>query len=238
MESAKSVGRVTGVLVLAHLAAGLMAPFILLDRVRGSAGLFVNAAANPALVRTAVLLLFVGSAMALAIAIASFPVFRRYSWRVGMWLIALAAAAFSLQVVDNAGLMSLLSLSQEYGSAGPARAELLQAVGLVAAVTRRWSHYSYLLVVVSWIFLFFSVLYRFRLVPRLLATIGLITSLLQIAGVTLPVMLGYPPVMWLAIPEGPAYGGLALWLIVRGFDGRQQPVETDEHRSEVAATHK
>jgi hypothetical protein len=45
---------------------------------------------------------------------------------------------------------------------------------------------------------------------------------LQIAGVPLRALLGYPVVMELAVPLGPAYAGLGLWLIVKGFGERRE----------------
>jgi hypothetical protein len=220
MRSAKSVGRIVGLLLLTHLAAGLTVPFILLERVRGSAGLVAGAAASPGQVRAAVLLLFVGSAVAIGITIAALPTFRRYSSAMALWLLALAVAAFSLQAVDNGALLSMLSLSQEYAEADAAKAELFQALAMVVTSARRWTHFTSLLVAVSWIFLFYSLLYRFRLVPRALGAFGLIGSLLQITGVTLRALLGYSPVTVLAMPLAPAYVALAVWLMAKGFDER------------------
>ena len=102
-------------------------------------------------------------------------------------------------------------------------------VALVAGPARKWSHYSYLLVAVSWITVFFATLYRFRLVPRAIAGAGIIASLLQISGVSLRVMMGYAPEMRLAMPLAPCYVALAVWLMVKGFDEARQPA------SDVAA---
>jgi hypothetical protein len=165
-----------------------------------------------------VLLLFLGSAVAVGIAIVSLPVFRRYSSDMALWLLALAVAGFALQAVDNSALLSVLSLSQEYAMAGPAKTELYETLAVVVGSARKWAHYSYLLVVGSWIFLFCSQLYRFRLVPRALASFGLVASLLQITGVTLPGLLGYRPVVVLAMPLAPAYVTLAVWLMAKGFN--------------------
>jgi uncharacterized protein DUF4386 len=167
------------------------------------------------------MLLFVGSALATGIAITALPVLLRYSYVMAWSLVALAVAAFCLQVVDNGRILSMLSLSQEYARSGASKAEIFQALALVAGPARKWSHYTYLLVAVSWIALLFSMLYRFRLVPRLLALLGLITSLLQIAGVSLRVIMGSPPQTQLAMPLAPCYRGLALWLL---FKGLQNPV--------------
>jgi hypothetical protein len=233
MKSAKSIGRVTGVLLLVHLAVGLWVPFVLLQRLKGPTGFLASAAANAGQVRAAVFLLFVGSAVATGIAIAAWPVFRRYSPAMGLWLVALGVAAFSLQAVDNGALMSMLSLSQESAKAGAAKADLFQALGLVVGSARRWAHYTYLLVAVSWILLLYSLVYRFRLVPRALAAFGVVASVLQIAAVTLRSFLGYPPEMQLAMPLAPAYIALAIWLMVKGFYERQHPVRAEVHDAEV-----
>lgn len=234
MTSARSSGRIVGVLILAHFAAALMVPFIMLERVRGSAGLLANAAGSPLQVRVAVLLLFAGSALAIGVAIALLPVFGRYSSAMAHWLFALAVAAFSLQAVDNGALLSMLSLSQEYAKADAAKADLFQALGLVVGSARKWAHYSYLLAVGSWIFLLYSVLYRFRLIPRPLAALGLVGSLLQITGVTLRGLFGYPPLTVLAMPLAPIHVAAALWLMVKGFDERNRPVRAQAQGAEIA----
>ena len=223
MKSGKSVGRVVGILLLLHLALGLTVPFILLGPVLAPPGFLANAAGTPNQVRAAVLLLFVGSAVAVGIASAAFRVFCQYSSAMACWFLALAVAGFSLQAVDNAHLLSMLSLSQEYAKAGAAKADLFQALAVVVGSARKWSHYTFLLVVGSWIFLLCSLLYRFRLVPRVLAAFGLVGSALQIAGVTLRGLFGYSPETRLAMPLAPAYVALAVWLIVKGFDDRRVP---------------
>ena len=227
MRSAKSVGRMVGVLLLLHLAAGLVVPFILLHPLVTPPGFLASAAGVPNQVRAAVLLLFVGSAIAIGIASTAWAVFRQYSSAMALWLLALAVASFSLQAVDNAHILSMLSLSQEYAKADAAKTELFQALAVVVGAARKWSHYTALLVAVSWIFLLCSVLYRFRLVPRALAAFGAVASVLQITGVSLRGLLGYPPETRLAMPLAPAYVALAVWLMVKGFDAGGQPDERD-----------
>ncbi len=218
MKSAKNAGRITGMLVLVHLGVGLWVPFALLQLLKGPAGFLPIAAANSGQIRAAVFLLFVGSAFATVIAIAAWPIFRRSSSAMALWLVALGVAALVLQAVDNSALLSMLSLSQEYAKAGAAKTELFQALAVVIGSARKWAHYTYLFVAVSWILLLFTTLYRFRLVPRALAAFGVIASLLQIVGVTVRGFLGYPPEMRLAVPLAPAYIGLAVWLIFKGFN--------------------
>ena len=164
----KRVGRLVGVLLLLHLTVGLIVPFIMLRPLVSPPGFLASAAGSANQTRTAVLLLFVGSALAIAITSAGWRVFREYSSAMALWLFALAVTSFALQAVDNAHILSMLSLSQAYGEAGAAKSDLFQALALVVGSARKWSHYSFLLVVGCWIFLLFSLLCRFRLVPRVL----------------------------------------------------------------------
>jgi Domain of unknown function (DUF4386) len=195
----------------------------------------VSAAGVATQVRAAVLLLFVGSAIAIAVASAGRRVFRQYSSAMALWLLALAVAAFSLQAVDNAHILSMLSLSQTYASAGAAKAELFEGLALVVGAARKWSHYTFLLTVGCWILLLFTLLYRFRLVPRPLAAFGMIGAVLQIAGVSLRGLLGLAPEMRLAMPLAPAYVLLAVWLMVKGFDVRHHAVEGEEQGAPSAS---
>jgi hypothetical protein len=234
MRSTIRVARTVGILLLLHLAVGLITPFILLHAPMGPRGFLLDAAENAVQLRMAVFLLTVGSAFAIAVAVAALPFFRRYSSAMAFWLLALAVAGFTLQAVDNGRLLSMLSLSQEYASAGASKSEVFQSLALVVGQARQWAHFTCLLVAVSWIFLLFSLLFRFRLVPRALAVFGMIASLLQIIGVPLRAMLGYSPETRLAMPLAPAYVALALWLLVRGFNERERPVEVEANGAELA----
>jgi hypothetical protein len=221
------ISRTVGVLLLLHLAVGLIAPFVILHAPLGPRGFLLDAAENALQLRLAVFLLIVGSAFAIAVAVAILPLVSRYSPPMAYWLVALAIAAFVLQVVDNGRLLSMLSLSQEYAGKGGANSELFQSLAFVVGSARKWTHFQYLLVAVSWIFLLFTVMFRFRLVPRVLAVFGMVTSLLQIIGVPLRVMMGYPAEMRMAMTLAPAYLALAVWLLIKGFDEGQYSEVTE-----------
>jgi hypothetical protein len=103
-------------------------PFILLNPVIAPPGFLFNAAGVANQVRAAILLLFAGSAIAIGISSTGWSVFRQYNSAMALWLLALAVASFSLQAVDNAHILSMLSLSQQYVTAGGKRADLFRAV--------------------------------------------------------------------------------------------------------------
>jgi len=213
----KNAGQLAGGMLLLHLALGLTAPFILLDPLIARPGFLGRAAEFPAQMRTAVFLLFVGSALALGVTSASWRVFRNHSIPMALWLFGLAVATFSLQAVDNAHILSMLSLSQRYAESHGARQELFEGLAILIGAARKWSHYSALLTVGCWIVLFFALLFRFRLTPRWLSAAGLIGALMQIGGVSVRGLLGLSPETRLAMPLAPIYVLTAIWLMVRGF---------------------
>jgi len=200
--------------------SGLIVPFVLLRPLTtGPRDFLPNAAGTSLQIKVAVLLLFANCALTIGITIAAWPVFRQYSERMALWLVAASVIMFSLQAVDNAHILSMLSLSQEYAQADGA-GELFQTLAAVAGSTRRWVHFTELLVIDSWIFLLYSVLYRFALVPRALAAFGLLTVMLHFTGIPLPAFLGYSIVTLMGVTMGLSHLALALWLMVKGFEER------------------
>src|SRR5688500_12262390 len=96
--SPRRLGRITGALMLLHLATGLMVPYILLMPVQAD---FLEAAAGMEdRVRLSVLLLFVGGVLPVAISTLLWPVVRERTPRLGLWLLALCVANLALQVTE------------------------------------------------------------------------------------------------------------------------------------------
>lgn len=211
-----NIGRIIGALLLVQLA-GLIVPFVLLHPMT-TTDFLANAAGNSSQIKVAVFLLFANCALTLGISIVAFPVFRERSEGAAVLLVAVSVIMFSLQAVDNAHLMSMLSLSEQYVRAGGSD-ELFQMLAAVARSTRKWVHYSELLAIDSWICVLYGLLYRFRLVPRALAAFGLITVLLHFTAIPLPLLLGYSGVTLLGVPMAFSHAALAIWLLAKGFKG-------------------
>lgn len=217
MKSAKSTGRIIGMLLVLQLA-GFIVPFVLLHPLTTSPQTYlVNAAGFSFQIKVAVFHLFANCALTIGITIAAFHVFRQYSEALALWLIAVSVSMFLLQAVDNVHLLSMLSLSQQYAESGGS-AELFQTLAAVVGSTRRWAHFTELLVIDCWIFLLYSVLYRFALVPRPLAAFGLITVMLHCAGIPLPGFFGYRIVTLMGVPMALSHITLAIWLMTKGFE--------------------
>lgn len=200
------------------LATGLMLPFIILrPSVIGFPAFLTAAAANSSWIRSAVFIAFVGGALTVTIGVMMLPVLRRYSEPTAFWFLSACVISCVLDVVHNASVMSMLSLSQEYINAGIANQTVYEIAGATAAATRRWSHVTQLLAIGGWIFVFYSSLFRFALIPRVLAALGVIAIGLQFTGVTLMIFLGRNVIGEMAMPMLPVQLTTAGWLLVKGF---------------------
>jgi hypothetical protein len=217
MRSAKTVGRVLGVLFVVQASLAPVVNFALLaPAMSAPPGFLANAAASSTQVFVAVLLLLVTGAISVGSAILAFPVFRRYSNAMALWYLALAVVGFSGVVVEGIALRSMLALSQEYVAAGGADAALFQTVGVVARSFRISAHYTNLFLSGVTLVVFYITMFRFSLIPRALSAFGLLTVASMIAGALIP-LFGYPTVMQMFMPMGLSHLALSLWLIVRGF---------------------
>jgi hypothetical protein len=218
MDSARNAGRVIGILLLVQGVIGSVVNFVLLaPAIVGPTNFLSTAAPNSTRLSIAALLLLVAGAVSLAISTTAWPIFKRGSERLALAYFGFGVAAIALAAVEGAAIMSMLTLSKQYVEASAADARSFEVVGSVVRYGRYWAHYTHLLIGCFAVLLFYVALFRFALVPRVLAGAGLLTVLVQIAGLTMP-FFGERVNFYLLTPMGIVYLILAVWLIAKGFD--------------------
>ncbi len=220
MTSAKRTGRIIGVMLLLQLV-GFIVPFALLHPLM-SADYYSTAADYSFQIKAAVLLFFANGALTIGIAIKAWPIFRRYSEQMAIWLIVLSVIMFVLQAVDNVHIMSMLSLSQQYVENGAAT-ETFGALATMVRITRRWAHYPELFAIDFWIMMFQVTVLRFALVPRLLAAFSLLTMVVHFCAIPLPGFLGYATNTNFGAAMALGLLAMSVWLMVKGFADAVRP---------------
>ena len=190
MKTAKSMGRLIGVLLLAQLA-GLIFPFVMLRALTSPPGFLPSAARSAEEIRWAMLLLLANGALATGVSILVQPVLRPTSRALAQWLIVLGATWLSLQAVDLTHVMAMLALSKQYAESGVASVQLFAILGPAASASRRAAHYSVLLTIDAWMLVFYGALWRARIVPWVLAALGVLAAAIHLTGVSLPVFIGH-----------------------------------------------
>jgi hypothetical protein len=216
MTTAMSVGRIAGVLLIVQMTAGYVTNFVLLGPATAPPGFLVNAASHAMGVGASALPGIVGGGISLALAITVLPVLRRLSERMALTFLALSIVALSLAVVESAKVMSMLSLSQAYAATSGADPASLAGLRGVVAAARNWAHFTHLIVGGSTFVALFATLYRFALIPRVLAGFAAAAAALQMVVVSRP-LFGGQVIFPLLAPAGIAFLLAALWLMVKGF---------------------
>lgn len=222
MESASRAGRIIGVLIIMQMAGSGIVNFVMEPRLLGAPGFLVSAASNSRQIGLAVVFGLVTEALWVGIAITAFPIFYQRTRRMALWLVALTVVGLAVGVAENAGVMSMVSLSEAYTKASGFEREHLDAVRVIVASARDWPHFMSRMFVGGAIFVFYAVLYRFALVPRALAGFGLIAAVLMVTAVAMPIF-GREVVFPMLAPMGLSQLVLAVWLMTKSFRGQPVP---------------
>jgi hypothetical protein len=221
-DSPLRLGRIVGGLLLAQMLLAAIVNMVLFEPVIAPPGWIVNAADQSLAISLSVVLGIAAEGIWLTIAIALYPTIRSFSERHALAFVALAAVALALCVVENGRLLSMLSLSQAYAAAAGQERDAFEALRGVVGAARNWAHFTHLAVTGLAITAFMAALWRFALVPRALAAVGMAAAALQVATVSLPIF-GQDVIFGLLAPLGLALLAIALWLLARGFDLRRAP---------------
>lgn len=216
MKTAKNAGRTIAVLMLLQMVGAPLMNFGLMGPVTRPPGFLENAAANAPQIAIAVLIGIALGAVSIGMAIVAWPVLRQRSQAMAMWFLALAIVGFALIAIEQSTVLSMLSLSQTYATLATADQGLYQALGGVVGSARKWAHYINLIVSAGTLGVFYGALYRFALVPRLLAAAGVASVLLMLVAVVMP-LFGHRIVFALISPLGLTQLVLAAWLLAKGL---------------------
>jgi hypothetical protein len=221
-ESAFSLGRMVGILLLFQLAAALTLPFIFSKPITLGTPTYLTAVAAHSLqIRLTVLLSFAGSGLTVYLGLTAFKIFRLYSKSAAIFFMVICAISCTLDIVQAGTVLSMLNMSKEFVASGTADSEIYRVAGAAVASARRSAHTVQLLGIGAWMFVFYISLFRFRLVPRVLSAFGLLGVMAQFVGVTLMMLLGQRSIGEMAMPLLPIHITVAIWLIIKGFNHKR-----------------
>jgi hypothetical protein len=220
METTSRAGRVIGILLIVQMIGSGLVNFDLEAPLFRAPGFMVNAASHSQQIGLAALLGLATEASWLGIAITAFPVSFQRTRALTLWLTTLCVVVLAVAAIESIGVMSMVSLSEAYTNASGTEHEQFATARVVVSSARNWAHYLGRIFDGVAAFVFYTVLYRVKLIPRVLSGLGMMAALLMVAGVAMP-LFGHDVVFPMLAPLGLAHLLVAVWLIARGF--RDQP---------------
>ncbi len=219
----RKIARITGILFIVATVAGLLGSG-LIGSIVGAPDYLVQIAASKNLIVVGALLAFVAAAGSAGIAIALYPVLRKHNEGLALGSVGFRLIEAVFYIVGTLGLLSLLSLSQEYASAAPQAASTFQVLGTLISAIRNWAGFVFgVFFFCLGAAMYYYVMYQSRLIPRWLSAWGLV-GLALLFSMTLLIAFGErtsgPSGMQvlLAIPLALQEMVLGVWLIVKGFN--------------------
>ncbi len=220
-DSSKVNAVAAGVLLIVATAASLLSgPFLAPVTDSDSLG---DAAAHQGQVATGVLLCFIAALAAPGIAVALYPVLRKFGEGLSLGAVAFRIMEGVFYALSMLVLLSLSTLSRAFVDAGSPNDQHFTTLSQTMLAQYDWlADVGLLLAFSLGGLLYYVVFYRSRLIPRWLSVWGIagvlllmIAAVLLIFGVISPMSPGQ---IALAAPIGLQEMVLAVWLIVKGFD--------------------
>jgi Domain of unknown function (DUF4386) len=170
------------------------------------------------------LLSFLAAAGSAGIAIALYPVLKRYDEGLALGAVGFRLIEAVFYIVGALCLLSLLTVSQQFVSAGDQSDSYFQNVAHLLLTTRDSAGFVFAVIAFCLgALMYYAVFYRSKLIPRWLSVWGLIAIVLLLSAVFITLFDGEPysisgKLIWLALPIALQEMVLAVWLLVRGFN--------------------
>jgi hypothetical protein len=166
------------------------------------------------------LLYLIGAFASAGIAIAMYPVMKGSNAGLALGSVVFRALEAVFYIVGVVSLLSLLTLGQQFTTAGAADRTSLQAIGNLLVSVRDNAALVAVFAFCLGAFMYYYLFFQSRLIPRWLSGFGIIAIILMMTACVLALFSGnritsYIP---LAAPIAVQEMVLAVWLIVKGFN--------------------
>jgi hypothetical protein len=223
MDQNRKIAVAAGILFIVATAASLAGDAVLGSALEGPEFLSaMSMAGNRVLVSA--LLSFVAACGSAAIAMALYPVVRKFGegWAVASVGFRLMEGVF--YAIGTLGLLSLFALSRQAAGVGGQADAYAQALGQLLLAAKELA--GFVLGVMAFCIgagSYYYVFYRSNLIPRWLSAWGLLSLVLLFSAVMITLFDGEPysvsgGLVFLAAPIALQEMVLAVWLIVKGFN--------------------
>ena len=219
MNTTRRTAVMTGVLlILATLAGPLLATPLTPDLT--GTDYLARVSAHPNQVAAAVLLWIIGYLACAGIAVAMYPVLKKWNGGLALGSVVFRALEAAFYMIEVVCLLSLLTLSRQFATAGAADRPSLQAIGdLLVSV----HDHAALVAVFAFClggFMYYYLLFQSRLIPRWLSGFGIVAIIGMLTACVLSLFSGNRITSYIALAAPIALQEmvLAVWLIVKGFN--------------------
>jgi hypothetical protein len=220
MNSNRKTAIIVGVLYIAGTVAGILSEVLGPDL--DASGYLANLSSNDTRLLTKGLLEFTMSVLTIGIPIFLYPILKEYNKALALGHIVFRSFETAFHTVCAISLLTLLTLSQEFVSAGTPDTSYFHTTATLLLAVRVWAGGVFATIVFSLSAMILNyILYQSRLIPRWLSVCGLIGATLYLGSGFLP-LFGQGPrstiYILMEVPLALWEMFFAVWLVVKGFN--------------------
>lgn len=216
MKSIDRTGRIVGSLFLFSNVVFIAGAIALVEPALSGMDYLTTIASQRGSVVIGVSLELLNAVAYVGIAVLMFPILRKRFESMALGYVAFRVIEFVSQILTGLSPLLLVTLSEAYASAGTLTADAYEASGTLLLGLRTWSFQMVSITLVLGALLFYTMLYRTKLVPRFLSIWGLLGALIVLANAVMD-MLGFPPGnLGVVMLLNELF--LGVWLIVKSFN--------------------
>jgi hypothetical protein len=224
MISNKVTARIVGACFLFSNVVFLLGALFFVEPILSSPDYLTIASANRTKLVVGALLEMINGVAYLGIAVFMFPFFKKRFESMALGYIAFRVIEFVMQTLSDLSPLAILTLSEEYLKAGSPAGSTFQALGSLLLAERYWAFQMVSISLVLGAFLFYTMLYKTRLIPRFISIWGLLGAAIVIVNAILE-MVGIPPGnLGFVMLLNELF--LGVWLIVKGFNEPETTTES------------
>ena len=221
MNSNRKAAIIVGVLFITATVAGILS-VVFSGSILDAPDYLIKVSANESRVIIGALFVLIMAFACTGIAIWLYPVIRKHNEALALGSVGFRLIEGVFHLVGVIGLLSLVTLSQEYVKAGAPDASYFQSLGTLLLAARDWAGVLGSFAFILGALMYYYIFYQSKLIPRWLSVWGLIGVPLWIAAELL-IMFGLiesfsTNAILLDIPIAVNEMVLAVWLIVKGFN--------------------
>ncbi|MEH7334535.1 DUF4386 domain-containing protein [Neobacillus drentensis] len=221
MNSTKKAAKIVGVLFILAAVTAIIG-LILYDPILNGPDYMINGSehANQVVLGALMELMLVISAVGTATTM--FPILRKYNETIALWHLCFRLLEAIIITVGVISMLSLLTLSQEFATAGAPDSASFQTSGIVLKAIHAWTFMLGPLFMLGINTMMYSyIFYKSRLVPSFIPILGMTgATLVFIYGLLVMFSVIEQISVWsiLSLPVAANEMILAVWLLVKGFD--------------------
>jgi hypothetical protein len=222
MNSYRNNAIMAGVLFIIATVVGILGNVIFLTPILDAPDYLIKISANENQVIIGGLLMLIAAFASASIAICLYPILKKHHEALALGSVGFRVMEGMLYIVGVVCTLSLLTLSQEYVTAGASNASLYQISGTLLLAVKTWAGMLSVIAFTTGAMMYYYIFYQSKLVPRwlsgwgfLAAALSLASALLAISGLLIPLSPVFIVFNLLILVQEMV---LAVWLIVKGFN--------------------